>query len=78
MNGWHFIDEDDQLGVPQVQQSSEDVGPPITMVEAPNMDEASHNQEVSSLGDPSGPRGLSASTFRGGRFCRQSSICSWI
>jgi len=54
MNGWHFMDEDDQLGVPPVQQSSKDVGPPITMVEAPNMDEASHNQEDSSLGDPLG------------------------
>ena len=54
MNGWHFMDEDDQLGVPQVQQSSEDVGPPITMVEAPNRDVASHNQEDSSPGDPLG------------------------
>jgi hypothetical protein len=54
MNGWHFMDEDDQLGVQQVQQSSEDVGPPITMVEAPNRDVASHNKEVSSQGDPLG------------------------
>ena len=50
----HGMDEDDQLGVPQVQQSSEDVGPPITMVEAPNRDVASHNKEVSSQGDPLG------------------------
>jgi hypothetical protein len=54
MNGWHFMDEDDQLGVQQVQQSSEDVGPPITMVEAPNRDVASHDKEVSSQGDPLG------------------------